>query len=57
MYLMTGVSKSNSKRWYKLYVMNKEENSKSWIFVTENVANALKACGIKMYENSSVEVK
>lgn len=56
MYLMTGVSSKTNKRWYKLYLINKEENSKTWNFVTESVANALKSCGVKMYENSSVEV-
>ena len=57
MYIMTGFSKSKNKRWYQLYIINKDTNSKSWIFINENVANALKSCGVKMYENSSVEIK
>ena len=57
MYIMTGVSVKNSKRWYKLFIINKDENTKSWIFISESVVNALKACGVKMFENVSSEVK
>lgn len=61
MYIMTGTSKSNGKSWYQLVVIEKDKNgnvtSKSKVFISESIYNALKSNGIKVYENTFTEVK
>ena len=56
MYLMRGYSTKKKQYWYKLYIIL-EDKSKASIFVSEAIAMALLSCNVKMYENTSSEVK
>lgn len=56
MYLMRGYVKDKSKYWYRLYIIE-EDKSKHSVFVSEAIAMALLSCNVKMYENTSSEVK
>ena len=56
MYIMRGFNSTKQKYWYKLYIIE-EDKSKHSIFVSEPIALALVNCNVKMYENTSSEVK
>lgn len=56
MYLMRGYIQSKNKYWYRLYIIE-DDKSKHSIFVSEAIALALVNCNVKMYENTSSEVK
>ena len=56
MYLMRGYIKDKNKFWYRLYIIG-DDRSKHSIFVSEAIAKALLGCNVKMYENTSSEVK
>ena len=56
MYLMRGNIKDKNKYWYRLYIIE-DDKSKHSIFVSEAIAKALLSCNVKMYENTSFEVK
>lgn len=56
MYLMRGYIQAKNKYWYRLYIID-DDKSKHSIFVSEAIAMALVNCNVKMYENTSSEVK
>ena len=56
MYIMRGFNSTKNKYWYKLYIIL-EDKSKASIFISEAIAKALLECNVKMYENTSSEVK
>lgn len=56
MYIMRGFNSTKQKYWYRLYIIE-EDKSKHSIFVSEPIALALVNCNVKMYENTSSEVK
>ena len=56
MYLMRGFNKEKNKYWYRLYIIE-DDKTKHSIFVSEAIALALVKCNVKVYENTSNEVK